>query len=178
MDLTERLSASAFRLFHEKGCQDLEAVLPGTGMSAMDLVAKTIDDLIERGHWIPGSGGKVPYPLAYTALKHDFLDLVEEFKTTRITESVEDDYKNEIKLPAVVVDQESPTLWVNSLKPYLRNDPQAIQFLEVWLEEGIESHAVSARRMGVSVQDVINIKRRLTSKIRIWERLWRRKDRR
>jgi DNA-directed RNA polymerase specialized sigma24 family protein len=179
IDLTERLAASAWRLFREKGCQDLEAVLPGTGMSAMDLVSKTIDDLIERGQWIPGSGGKDPFPLAYRALHRDFLDLIEleEFKSTRITESVEDDYRDQIAVSLPEIDQESPALWINSLKRHLLNDQPAIIYLRVWLEEGYESVADIAKIMGISDQDVINIKRRLASKIHIWERLWGRKGR-
>src|SRR5437868_10745533 len=122
MDLTERLAAAAVRLFREKGCRNLEAMLPGTGMSGMDLVEKTIADLITHGHWVPASGGKDPFPLAYRAMYRDFLDLtnLKEFQTTTISESLDSDVGQvAVKLPAI--DQESAELWVNSLSRHLKN---------------------------------------------------------
>ena len=179
MVLTERLAVAAGRLFREKGCLDLEAVLPGTGTCAMNLVEKTIADLITREQWVPGSGGEDPYPLAYTALKRDFLDLIglEEYKTTTITESIESEYGDKAPSSNAGFDQADAALLVNSLRPFFKQDKQVIELLEVWLIKGFESRVDIAREMGITVQDVTNIKRRLISKKNIiWERLWQRKD--
>jgi hypothetical protein len=178
MDLTERLAAAAVRLFREKGCRNLEAILPGTGMSGMDLVEKTIEDLLTHGHWVPASGGKDPFPLAYRAMYRDFLDLtnLKEFQTTTISESLDSDVGQvAVKLPAI--DQESSELWVNSLSRHLKNDPLAIAYLRVWLVEGYETIADQAKQMGVEEQDVINIRRRLAEKVHLWQKLLRRKNR-
>src|ERR1041384_722660 len=171
MDLTERLSAVAVRLFREKGCNSIEDVLPGTGMSAIRLVVDTIDDLIEHGHWAPGTGQKDPFPMAYTALNRDFLDLKLEFEGTSISENIDKDYKTQMRNQSYVLDQESPALWVHSLKRYLRNDSQAVRLFELLLEEGIEGNPRLAEAMGVTLQDVINIKRRIASKAIVWKRL-------
>lgn len=180
MDLTERLAAAAVRLFREKGCRDLEAILPGTGMSGMDLVEQTVSDLIAQGQWVPGSNGKDPFPLAYKALFRDFLDLtdLEEVKRTRISDSIESDYVSEIAVKLPEIDPESGELWVNSLSRYLKNDQQAIRYLTIWLVEGYETIADQANRLGMTEQDVINIRRRLVPKVHLWERLLGRKDRR
>ncbi len=180
MDLTERLAGAAVRLVREKGCRDIEAILPGTGMSGMDLVEKTVSDLIATGQWVPGSNGKDPFPLAYKAFYRDFLDLtdLEEFKRTRISESLERDYVGEIAVKLPEIDPESAELWVNSISRYLKNDQPAIAYLRIWLVEGYETIADQANRLGISEQDVINIRRRLAPKVHLWERLLGRKDRR
>lgn len=178
MGLTERLSAVALRLFREKGCNSIEDVLPGTGISAIQLVTNTIDDLIERGHWVPGTEQKDPFPMAYTALKRDFLDLKLVFENTSISDNIDKDYKTQMRDRSHLIDQESPALWIHSLKRYLRNDPQAIRLLELQLEEGIEANPQLAEILGLTIQDVINIKRRIVSKALIWKRLWRGKKRR
>lgn len=171
MNLSERLAASASRLFRDKGCSSLESILPGTGMSGADLVAKTIWDLIEHGHWIPGSGVDI-YPVAYKALERDFFDLIKsaEHRTTQITESLEGEHRDRIKEEAIPQATEGALL-LNSLRPHLKNDPQALEFLEVLLVKGLETNADTAREMEVTVQDVINIKRRLRLKNILWIRL-------
>jgi len=179
MDLTERLAAAAVRLFRERGCRNLEAILPGTGMCGMDLVEKTIADLITHGHWVPASGAGDPFPLAYRAMYRDFLDLtnLKEFQTTKISESLDRDYVGEVAVQLPAIDQESPELWVNSLSRHLKNDQPAITFLRVWLVEGYETIADQAKQMGVEEQVIINIRRRLSEKVHLWEKLLRRKDR-
>jgi len=179
MDLTERLAAAAVRLFREKGCQNLEAMLPGTGMCGMDLVEKTIADLITRGHWVPASGGKDPFPLAYRAMYRDFLDLTDlkEFQTTKISESLDRDYVGKVAVTLPAIDLESPELWVNSLSRHLKNDQPAITFFRIWLVEGYETIADQAKQMGVQQQDIINIRRRVAEKVLLWEKLLRHKDR-
>jgi hypothetical protein len=171
MNLSERLTASAWRLFRDRGCSSVESMLPGTGMCALDLVAKTIWDLIDHGQWTPGSGEDI-YPVAYKALKRDFLDLIKsaEHRTTEISESIEDEHRDRLTAEAIPQGTEGALL-VNSLRPYLKNDPEALEFLEVLLVKGFEAHPDIADEMGVTVQDVINIKRRLRLKNRLWIRL-------
>jgi len=172
MILTERLTAVAGRLFRGRGCSNVEAVLPGTGKCAVDLVEETIADLIERGYWIPGSEGEDPFPVAHRALKRDFLDLIKSagYRTTQIAESIEAEYADKI-LTSNSFDQADAALLVNSLRPHLRNDKPAIDLLEVLVVKGIEDEADIAREMSTSERDVRNIKRRLRSKIRLWVRL-------
>ena len=171
MDLSERLTAAAWRLFRERGCSSLESVLPGTGMSAVDLVAKTIWDLIEHGHWTPGSGQDI-YPVAYKALEHDFLDLIKSagHKSTQISESIEEEHGDRVREEPIPRETEGALL-VNSLRPHLKNDPEALEFLDALLVKGFDTDADTARQMGVTVQRVINIKRRLRLKDRLWIRL-------
>lgn len=179
MELTDRLAAAGVRLFRDKGCRNIEAILPGTGRSCMDLVEKTVSDLITHGQWVPASDGKDPFPLAYKAFYRDFLDLtdLEEVKRTRISESPERDYVGEIAVKLPEIDPESGELWVNSLSRYLKNDQSAITYLRTWLIEGYETIADQANRMGIREQDVINIRRRLAEKVHLWERLLGHKDR-
>ena len=172
MVLTERLTAVAGRLFKDRGCSDVEAILPGTGMCAIDLVEKTITDSIRLGHWVPGSGGNHPFPMAYKALKRDFLDVIKggAYRTTEITESIEGEYADNIRASSTS-DKTEGALLVNSVQRHLKNDKQAIEFLQVLLVKGFETEADIGREMGISEQEVGNIKRRLRSKIRIWARM-------
>lgn len=175
MILTERLTSVAGRFFKGRGCSDVEDILPGTGMDAIGLVAKTIGDLVASGYWRPGVG-EDPFPIAYTALKRDFLDLIKSSGYVT-TETTDGQLTERIPARSSGFEQAEAALLVNSLRRPLKNDQQAIDFLAVWLVEGFESNDDIAGRMGISEQEVINIKRRLTSKIHLWERLWGRKDR-
>lgn len=173
----ENLRARACRLFKEKGCSGADSMLPGTGMSAVDLASKTLLNLMEEGYWTP-ENDEVPLALAYRMMERDFLDIIRrrDYKLTEITDSIngEHDQHDVENLPSPdpgfeVVEAE---LLVRSLKQSLGHDEQAKAYLDVWLIQGLESRLDVAHALGVSEQEVTNIRRRLLYKMDLWERLF------
>jgi DNA-directed RNA polymerase specialized sigma24 family protein len=153
-------------------------MLPGTGMSAGDLVADTIANLITSGRWRQSSPSGDLFPLAFRMMYNDFLDLIdrEEYKRTLITNSIDGDHNPQDleNLPSSSAGMETAEAvsLVNSLERLLGHDKRLKAYLEVWLIEGLESRADIAYALGISEQEVTNIRRRLTYKISLLERVF------
>jgi hypothetical protein len=177
--LQEMLLACASRLFKDKGCFGVDSMLPGTGMSAQDLAAKTILNIIEGGYWNPESSGVDMFPLAYRIMKRDFLDLIKrtEYKQTEITESIESNHDQHdvenLPSPDNGFQAADAALLVNSLKRLLGHDEMAKAYLDVWLVQGLDSLEDKARALGVSEREVTDIRRRLVYKTNLWARVFR-----
>jgi hypothetical protein len=169
-DLSDRLLAVAMRWFANEGCFASLAVLPGTGTCAEDLVADTVGILLAEGRWHPGSGGPDPFPLAYTIMKKDFLDLLKsrKYTTTEIRDEIPlDSAQIPLKLRAVV-ERAEVQLRIDSLRRPLANDEKALKVIELRLQ-GVEKRAEIAAKLRITVQEVTNIQRRLAYKIHHWE---------
>lgn len=176
--LYDRLLICASRLFKDKGCTNVDSMLPGTGMSARDLAASTIANLITSGRWRQVSPGGDLFPLAFRMMRNDFLDLIkkEEYKRTVITDSIDgchhrQDLEN---LPGSSDGLESAkaAVLVNSLERLLGHDKMLKAYLEAWLVKGLESRADIAFALGISEQEVTNVRRKLTYKIGLLERVF------
>jgi len=173
----EELRACACKLFKEKGCSGADSVLPGTGRSAADLAGDTIVNLIEGGYWHP-EDEEVPIAFAYRMMERDFLDIIRraEYKLTEITDSIDGKYDqsevDNLPSPDTGFEAAEAELLVGSLKRLLGRDEQAKAYLDVWLIQGLESRPDVARALGVSEQEVTNIRRRLRDKTRLWERIF------
>ncbi len=74
--LLKRLTAVAFGWFADRGCTDDESVLPGTGVSAKDLVySATLEFLKKEGQYRVKSD-EDRFRVIYTIMWRDFVDLV------------------------------------------------------------------------------------------------------
>jgi DNA-directed RNA polymerase specialized sigma24 family protein len=171
LSLNRRLLACALRWFKERGCSGPDSMLPGTGMSAKDLAADTIMELVKRDQGHTTSSSEDPFPFALKMMKNDFYDLVKsaEFKRTLIVETTDVDSSQE-EIDSYYVSNtgfeaaEAAAL-VESLLRILRPDPKMKAYLETWLIKGISRRTDIADEMGVTEQEVTNIKRRLLYKL-------------
>ncbi len=74
--LLKRLTAVAFGWFYDRRCSDDESVLPGTGVSARDLVYNAyLEFLKNEGEYKPKSD-EDRFRVIYTIMRRDFIDLV------------------------------------------------------------------------------------------------------
>lgn len=97
--LLKRLTAVAFGWFGNRGCSDDESVLPGTGMSAKELVySATLEFIKKEGEYRPKSD-EDRFRLILTIMKRDFIDIVRRLgKHKTITlDAVRDDGRNEFE---------------------------------------------------------------------------------
>lgn len=178
LSLYERLLACALRLFKDKGCTNVDAMLPGTGMSAKDLAASTISNLLTSRQWQQSSLGGDLFPFAFRMMHNDFLDLItrEEYKRTVITDSIDGDHNRQYleNLPSSSdgLEAANATVLVNSIERLLGHDKMLKAYLEVLLVKGLEGRADIAYALGISEKEVTNIKRRLTYKISLLERVF------
>jgi len=163
--LIPQLRASAQELFKGRGCSDEEVMLPGTAMSAKDLVSKTILILLTDGLWKSVSRPEELLPFALRIMKHDFLDLVKSPRYKLTAHDPQDIYN----IPSPNDDFEaaeaaSLLAWlVNILRP----DEKIKTYLEVLLMRGVIDRADIAHEMGISAQEVTNIRERVRPKVKI-----------
>jgi hypothetical protein len=74
--LLKRLTAVALGLFCDRNCRDEEAVLPGTGASAKDLVYGAILEFLKKEAEYRVKSDEDRFRLILTIMKRDFFDLV------------------------------------------------------------------------------------------------------
>ena len=74
--LLKRLTAVALGLFGDRQCRDDEAVLPGTGVSAKDLVYGAVVEFLKKQATYQIRSDEDRFRLIVTILKRDFWDLV------------------------------------------------------------------------------------------------------
>lgn len=170
VDLTRRLLGYAHRLFKERGCHAPGAMLPGTGMSAEDLVSNMLFKFASGTiRWRSDSPADAPYRVMRRALHNDFLDLVRSprYKTTIIDESDEPHPprtgESEFPSPAGRFTREE--LAEIGEKVYLLlPDEQTKAYFRIWLGEGMKREDI-AKRFGIDPQDVTNLQRKLNRQL-------------
>jgi hypothetical protein len=173
--LYKKLLAAAWRLFRGMGCSDVDSMLPGTGMSAKDLAAGTLLNLLEKGMMLPDED---MFPLAYRIMKCDFLDLIKspDYKQTQIIDSIDGEHGQQgienIPSPNNGMEPAEAALLTNSLQRLLGSDEMLKAYLDVLLIKGLESRADQAEALGVSEQEVTNLRRRLAYKTNLWIRVF------
>jgi DNA-directed RNA polymerase specialized sigma24 family protein len=178
--LLSKLTACALRWFRMEGCYEADSVLPGTGMSAVDLVYDTVlsvlaDDATAR---LVAVGGD-PFPFILTALRHNFLDLVKqgrEYHRTLITDAANDSRANgEVERDVCDADGFAlvgAAVLVRKLHVILGNDAELKDYVSAWLLKGLEKRADIAYHLGVSEQEITNRKRRLIYKLKPYKRMF------
>lgn len=178
--LYRRLLACAGRLFKGRGCAGLDAVLPGTDMSARDLASNAIVNLLKGAERHPGLLSGDPFPYALRSMRNDFLDLLkrEEYKRTLVSLSPDDgtDGHGVESLPASDggLEAAEASLLVNSIGRLLGHDEMLRAYLEVRMVRRVENRADIAYLLGVSEREVTDIRRRLIYKAELLERVFAR----
>lgn len=81
--LLKRLTAVAFGWFKDRGCSNYESVLPGTGMSAIDLAFNARLELIKNQSKYHLTSDDDRFRLMVTIMRNDFCDLVKRLETKR-----------------------------------------------------------------------------------------------
>ena len=99
--LLKRLTAVAFGWFYDRRCSDDESVLPGTGVSARDLVYNAYLELLKNeGEYKPKSD-EDSFRVIYTVMRRDFIDLVRKGRshdrTVILDASVDAECRNEFE---------------------------------------------------------------------------------
>jgi hypothetical protein len=151
----------------------MDAMMPNTGMSARDLVGKTILRLLEKDKWRSASSDEELFKQAYVMLWHAFLDLVKkkEYKQTVITESI--DAKQSESLLATqssmntVLEAAEAEALVTSLQAVIGDDEKVKAYLYLWLRRRITKREDIAYLLGVSEREATDIRRRLLYKLRL-----------
>jgi DNA-directed RNA polymerase specialized sigma24 family protein len=159
--LYRRLLIEALKLFASEKCFGPDAMLPGVGKCAEDLVADTIVPLVVEYGWVPGSGSEDPFPVAVTIMRNDFKDLVKS-ATHKRTESVDlTDLEQHGAGTVFGFEHVDAKIRLDSFKRFLADDE--LSYLDLRLR-GFTKVAEIAREMELTEQQVRNIKRRLTYK--------------
>lgn len=178
VSLNRRLLPCALRLFKGKGCREPDSVLPGTGMSANDLASNTLLKLMKSDEWRSNSPNGDPFPFAYTVMRRDFLDLIRSgaARTTQIIEDADIGFREPpTSGPAAENDglqaAEAASLF-ELIKRVIRPDPLMAAYLEAVAIKGLDKREEIAQEMGVTPQEVTNVKRRLTPKLELIRRVF------
>jgi hypothetical protein len=176
VSLNRRLLACAVRLFKGQGCYGPDSMLPNTGMCARDLAAKTIVELLKDDQWQSTSQNSDPFPFALIMMKRDFLDLVKrpEFKRTVIIESDDAGFGQQETGSSCISNNGFEAVenaaFVESLKRILRPDSMMAGYLEAVVVKGLSKRTDIAYELGLTEQEVTNIKRKLIYKARLIRR--------
>lgn len=176
--LYQRLLACAARWFKGRGCQNVDAALPGTAVSARDLASKAILNVLKGAERHPALLDEDPFPYALRAMQNDFFDLLkrEEFKRAATIVSI-DDCDNRRALENLAgsdngLEAAEAASLVNSLERFLGHDEMLKAYLEVRVVRGVENRADIAYLLGVSAREVTDIQRRLIYKAKLLERVF------
>lgn len=180
LDLIGRLTKRAFRWFRAEGCLHPEAVLPGTGTSAVDLVYDTLTKVFrEEARFISSAQGADPFPFIATVMRHDFLDLVKqgrEYKRTRMADDQEDErtQRELARMPAQAdgIDEARNSVLFSQVCSIIGADDKLRRLLEALLIRGLVKRAELAYDLEVDEQEVTNMNRRLAYKLKPFRHLF------
>lgn len=179
--LLSRLTACALHWFKDEGCLEADSVLPGTGVSALDLVYDTVVKLIEDEGvcWRPQSADDDLFPFLLTVIHHDFLDLVKQGRAYKRTVITDANNRSEAQLElgnipvsANSFDPAEAAALAKKLHTILGDDTELKEYVTAWLVKGLEKRADIAYSLGISLQEVTNRKRRLIYKLKPWRRMF------
>lgn len=172
--LLSKLTACGLRWFRLENCHDADAVLPGTGISAVDLVYDAIVHVLnsEVGSRLVATDGN-PYPYILTVMRHDFLDLVKqgrEYRRTVIADEsegchAENLFEDALDRPDAYALSDAASL-VRKLHLILGSDIELKEYVTAWLMDGLDKRADIAYHLGVSEQEITTRKRRLIYKLK------------
>jgi DNA-directed RNA polymerase specialized sigma24 family protein len=145
-------------------------------MSAEELTSIAILELHRKPEWRSKSSNGDPFPFALTVMRRDFLDVVRkaEAKRTVIHENPDigswksqDDNSFTTNDGVQAAEDESNLRFLDRT---LRPDPVVKAYFEAVILKGLTKRADIAQEIGVTVQEVTDIQRKLPSKSRVIER--------
>jgi len=171
--LNRRLTAFALRLFAEHGLAGLGTVIPGTGVSAEDLVGKILVEYCE-GKTVHHPSRGTLVTLLCTGIRNDFYDALSKASHDREMvpderdNSGEDDHSTAKSLtgypdpkvmdPVVELDEER---YRERVLKYFADDPELRDVCEAVLCLDLYKPADIANCLGISVNEFHNRKKRL-----------------
>lgn len=180
--LRRRLLAAASVLFKSQGCEGVDTVLPGTSTTARDLVGDTFVKLLVSKKWHPGSGEADIYPFARVSLLHLFIDLLRrsEHHTAANVDPEEAEKGGQLVNPPsfdspfrAIASKEAYDALMTHIGPA---DEKGRAFVEA-IQNGATTRAEIAEDMGITVEEVTNIQKRLHYKLsKVEQLLWEFKD--
>lgn len=179
--LLSSLTACALHWFKTEGCLEADSVLPGTGVSAADLVYDTVVKLVaeESVRWRPQSADEDLFPFLLRVIHRDFLDLVKQGRAYKRTVIADANNRSEAgfdlkEIPAAANSFEpaEAAALAKKLHTILGDDAELKEYVTAWLVNGLEKRADIAYSLGISLQEVTNRKRRLIYKLKPWRRMF------
>lgn len=166
--LLKRLTAVAFGWFSDRGCGDDESVLPGTGVSARDLVYSAyLEFLKNEDEYKPKSDGD-RFRVIYTIMRRDFIDLVRKgrshHRTVILDAAIDAEGQSEFEnLPSTGDDFASAEAAsvARSLYPLTDGDPQLKNLIDAVAMFDCRDRDEQADMLGVTPAEITNMKKKL-----------------
>lgn len=176
--LVDRLTAFSRHLFKSEGCLEPDSVLPGTGMSAVDLVYDVVLEVFKkRDHLLIDAPDGDPFSYLATILRCDFIDLVRagrEYRRTTIIEADQTsgeifDDKRTRNLEEEFTQAEAAVL-LRKLHLLLGDDEELKEYATVIVLQGLQKRGHIAEALNITPAEATVRKRRLAYKLKPWAR--------
>lgn len=187
--LVKRLTACAAKWFLQEGCSGEESVLPATGKSAKELAFDTVTEFIKgEVEWRPTSEESAEielYRLLRRVMRNDFLDLVKEgreYKRTKVLEpsdggeSAWGEYSSKLTLADLPDTAEEgfysldAAIVARRVLPLVKGDSELENYVKAVLRGGCTKREDIATYLGITVQEVTSLRKKLRIKLASWKR--------
>jgi len=166
--LLKRLTAVALSLFGDRKCRDDEAVLPGTGLSAKDLVYGAVVEFLKKQANYRIKSDEDRFGLIVTILKRDFLDLVKRGREHSRTVILDSEHDGELSAklankedPENVLERVEAQSEAKLLYHLAEGEKQLIDFIDAAAEFGHLKKEELASLIGVNVHELTNMQKKL-----------------
>lgn len=165
--LLVRLTAVAIGWFGNEHCRDQEAVLPGTGMSAVELAHEATVVFIKKQDQYRVKSDEDRFRIIKTIMRHDFLDLVKDgraYKRTVILDSTQENDPSPLEnLPDPndgFVSAEAASV-ARSLYPLTNGEQELKDLIDAVAILGLYKKKDIADFLGKSSTEVTNMQKKL-----------------
>lgn len=166
--LLKRLTAVAFGWFADRRCNDDESVLPGTGVSAKDLVYSATLEFIKKEGQYRVKSDEDRFRVIYTIMWRDFLDLVrkgrEHDRTVILDAAIDSDGRSQFeKLPDSAdnfASAEAASV-ARSLYPLTDGEQELKDLIDAVAIFDCRERDEQANLLGVTLKEITNMKKKL-----------------